>query len=100
VVGAGDELVDGPEVAAADRQVSEFDAVGQPVVAAEQDLARRPEVDHGTQPEAVEPRHIGAGQLAERVAAEQPAADDLRPMGTVVAADIPHVHRAIEGDVT
>ena len=57
VVAAGDELVEGPEVAAADRQVSEFDAVGQPVVAAEQDLARRPEVDHGAQPEPVEPHH-------------------------------------------
>jgi len=47
MIAAGDELVDGPEVAAADRQVSEFDSVGQPVVAAEQDLARGPEVNHG-----------------------------------------------------
>ncbi len=98
VVTAGDELVEGPEVAAADRQVSEFDTVGQPVVAAEQDLARGPEVDDGAQPDPVEPFGIGAGQLAERVAAEQPAAGDFQPVGAAVAADVPHVHRAVEGD--
>jgi len=61
VVAAGDELVDGAEVAAADRQVSVFDGEGQVVVPAEQELARGPEVDHGTQPEPVEPFEVGAG---------------------------------------
>jgi hypothetical protein len=61
VVAAGDELVDGAEVAAADRQVGVFDGEGQLVVPAEQDLARSPEVDHGTQPEPVEPFEVGAG---------------------------------------
>jgi len=100
VVAAGDELVDGPEVAAADRQGSELHAVGQPVVAAQQDLARRPEIDHGAQPEQVEPLHVGAGQLAERVAAEQSAAHHLGPVHAPVPADVPHVHRAVEGYVT
>ena len=100
MVAADDDLVDGPEVTAADRQVSEFDTVGQPVVAADQDLARGPEVDDGTQPQPVEPFHIGAGQLAERVAAEQSAADDLQPVDAAVAADVPHVHRAVKGDMT
>jgi len=100
VVTAGDELVDGLEVAAADRQVSEFDAVRQPVVAADQDLAGAPEVDDGAQPQAVEPFHVAVGQAAERVAAEQPPARDLRPVDATVAADVPHVHRAVEGDLT
>jgi len=100
VVGAGDEFVDGSQVAAADRQVSEFDAVRQPVVAAEQNLARGPEVDHGAQPEAVEPFDIRAGQLAERIAAEQPPAHDHQPVSTAVAADVPYVHRAVESDMT
>jgi hypothetical protein len=65
VVAARDELVDGAEVAAADRQVSVFDGEGQVVLPAEQELARGPEVDHGTQPEPVEPLYVGAGQLAE-----------------------------------
>jgi len=100
VIAARDELVDGTEVAAADRQVSVFDGEGQVVVPAEQDLARCPEVDHGTQPEPVEPFGVGTGQLAERVAAEQPAADHLRPADAAVAADVPDVHRAVEGDLT
>ena len=100
MVAADDELVDGSEVAAADRQVCEFDAVRQPVVTAEQDLARGTEVDDGTQPEQVEPFHIRAGQLAERVAAEQAAAHDLKPVDAAVAADVPHVHRAVEGHMT
>jgi len=100
VVAAGDELVDGAEVAAADRQVGVFDGEGQLVVPGEQDLARSPEVDYGTQPEPVEPFEVRAGQLAERVAAEQPAADHFRPAHDAVAADVPHVHRAVEGDVT
>ena len=99
MVATGDELVDGPEVAAADRQVSEFDGVGQPVVAAEQDLARGPEVDHGAQPEPVKPFGVGAGQLAERVAAEQPAAGDFQPVDAAVTADVPYVHRTVEGDM-
>jgi hypothetical protein len=99
VVGAGDELVEGPEVAAADRQVSEFDTVGQPVVAAEQDLARGPEVDDRAEPEPVESLDVGAGQLAEHIAAEQPAARYFQPVGAVVAADVPHVHRTVEGDM-
>ena len=97
MVAAGDELVEGPEVAAAYRQVSEFDGVGQPVVAAEQDLTRGPEVDDGAQPEPVEPLDVGAAQLAERVAAEQSAAGDFQPVNAAVAADVPHVHRAVEG---
>ena len=100
VVAAGDELVDGAEVPAADRQVSVLDGEGQAVVPAEQDLARGPEVDHGTQPEPVELFGVGAGQLAERVAAEQPAAEHLRPAHAAVAADVPHVHRGGEGDLT
>jgi hypothetical protein len=100
VVAAGDELVDGAEIAAADRQVSVLDGEGQAVVPAEQDLARDPEVDHGPQPEPVEPLHVGAGQLAERVAAVQPTADHFRPAHDPVTADVPHVHRAVEGDVT
>jgi len=48
VVAAGDEFVDGAEVAATDRQVSVFDGEGQAIVPADQDLARGPEVDHGT----------------------------------------------------
>jgi hypothetical protein len=100
VVGAGDQLVDGLQVAAADRQAGELDPVGQPVVATEQDLARGPEVDHGAQPEPVEPFDVGAGQLAERVAPEQPPAHHLRSVSAAVAADVPHVHRAVEGDVT
>jgi hypothetical protein len=51
MVAAGDDLIDRAEVPAADRQVHRFDSAGQPVVAAEQDLARCPEVDDGTQPE-------------------------------------------------
>jgi hypothetical protein len=100
VVAAGDELVDGSEVAAGHRQRSEFDAAGQPVVAAEQDLARGAEVDDGTQPQQVEPFHIHAGQLAERVATEQAAAHHLKPVDATVAADVPHVHRAVEGYMT
>jgi hypothetical protein len=100
VIAARDELVDGAEVAAADRQVSVFDGEGQVVVPAEQDLARCPEVDHGTQPEPVEPFGVGTGQMAERVTAEQPAAHHLRPAHDAVAADVPHVHRAVEDDVT
>jgi hypothetical protein len=100
LVAAGDELEDGPEVAAADRQASEFYAGGQPVIAAEQHLARGAEVDDGAQPEPVEPLHVGSGQLAERVAAEQSAAYDLQPVRAAVTADIPHVHRAVEGDLT
>ena len=99
VVAAGDELAEGTEVAAADRQVSEFDAVGQPVVAAQQDLARAPEVDDGAHPEPVEPVDVAAGQLAERVAAEQPAASDFEAVDAPVAADVPHVHRALENNV-
>src|SRR5262249_49738277 len=94
------ELVDGAEVTAADRQVSVFDGEGQTVVPADQDLARGPEVDHGTQPEPVEPLHVRAGQLAERVATVQPAADHFRPAHDSVAADVPHVHRAVEDDMT
>ena len=97
MVAAGDELVEGPEVAAAYRQVGGFDAVGQPVIAAEQDFAGGPEVDDGAQPEPVEPLDVGAGQLAERVAAEQPAAGDFQPVNAAVAADVPHVHGAVEG---
>jgi hypothetical protein len=100
VVAAGDELVDGSEITAADRQVSEFDAVGQPVVAAEQDLARGAEVDDGMQSEQVEPFGVRTGQLAERVAAEQAAAGDLPPVDAPVTADVPHVDRAVEGHVT
>jgi hypothetical protein len=100
MVAAGDELVDDAEVPAADRQVSVLDGEGQTVVPAEQDFARGPEVDHGRQPEPVEPFGVGAGQLAEGVAAEQPAADHLRAAHAAVAADVPHVHRAVEGDLT
>src|SRR5208282_2577280 len=95
VVAAGDELVDRPEVAAAYRQLDEFDAIGQPVGSAEQDLARRPEVDDRAQPELIEPFQIWRGELAERVAAEQPTAYDLAPVSAPVAADVPHVHRAL-----
>jgi len=70
VVAAGDELVDRLEVAAADRQVRAFDPFRQPIRAAEQDLARRPEVDDGAQPELIEPGGIRGGELTERVAAE------------------------------
>jgi hypothetical protein len=100
VVAAGDDLVDDPEVAAADRQVSEFEAVGQPVVAGQQNLAGAPEVDDRTQPEAIEPFHVAVGQLAERVAAEQPPAHDLGSVDAAAAANVPHVHRAVEGDMT
>jgi hypothetical protein len=100
VVAAGDELVDRSEVAAAHRQLGELDAVGQSVGPAEQDLARRPEVDDGAQSELLEPFVVGPGELAERVAAEQPPADDLAPVGAPVAADVPHVHRALERHVT
>jgi len=100
VVAAGDELVDDAEVTAADRQVSVFDGEGQAIVPAQQDLARGPEVDHGAQPEPVEPLNVRAGQLAERVATVEPATDHLRPAHDPVAADVPHVRRAVEGDVT
>jgi hypothetical protein len=100
MVAAGDEFVDASQVAAADRQVSEFDAVRQPVVAAEQNLARGAEVDDGTQPQPVELFGVRAGQLAERVAAEQAAAHDLRTVNAPVAADVTDVHRAVEGHMT
>jgi len=99
VVAAGGDLVDRPEVTAADRQVHRFDPVGQPVAAAEQDLAGCPEVDDGAQPELIKPFGIGRGELAERVAAEQPPAHDLEATGVPVAADVPHVDRAVELDV-
>jgi hypothetical protein len=99
VVAAGDQLVDRAEVAAADRQADQFDPERQPVRARQQDLARRPEVDHDTQPEPLEPFHVGAGQPAERVAAEQPPAADLQAVAGPVATDVPHVHRAVEHDV-
>ena len=70
VVAAGDQLVQRPEVAAPDRQAGEFNAAGQPVRPAEQDLPRRPEVDDDPQPELIEPVHVGGGELTERVAAE------------------------------
>jgi hypothetical protein len=70
MVAAGDQLVERPEVAAAHRQAGEFNAIGQPVRPAEQDLPRRPEVDDGPQPELIEPGHVRRGELAERVAAE------------------------------
>jgi hypothetical protein len=84
---------------ATDRQVHRLDPAGQPVVAAEEHLARCPEVDDGTQPEPAEPFGISGGELAERVAAEQPPAHDLEPVRVPVAADVPHVDRAVEHDV-
>jgi hypothetical protein len=50
VAAAGDQLVDRAEVAAAHRQADELDTERQPVRAGQQDLARRPEVDHRAQP--------------------------------------------------
>jgi hypothetical protein len=98
VIAAGDQLVDRAEVAAAHRQADELDPERQPVRAGQQDLARRPEVDDGPQPQPVEPFDVRSGQLAERVAAEQPAARDLEPVAGPVAADVPHVDRAVERD--
>jgi hypothetical protein len=98
VVAAGDQLVDRAEVAAADRQADQLGPGRPPVRASQQDLARRPEVDDRAQPEPVEPFDVGAGQLAEGVAAEQPPAGDLQPVAGPVAADVPHVHRAVERD--
>jgi hypothetical protein len=99
VVAAGDDLVDRAEVPAADRQVHIVDPAGQPVVAAEQDLARCPEVDDGTQPELGQPFGVGRGEVVERVAAQEPPAHDLEAVGVPVAADVPHVDRALERDV-
>ena len=99
MVTAGDDLVDRAQVPAADRQVHRFDPGGQPVGAAEQDLARCPEVDDGTQPELAQPFGIGRGELAERVATQQPPAHDLEAMSVPVAADVPHVDRAVEHNV-
>jgi hypothetical protein len=99
VVAAGDQLVERPDVAAGHREADDLDAVRQPVRAAEQDLSRRPEVDDGPQPEPIEPFHVRGADLAERVAAEQPVPPDLEPVGGPVAADVAHVHRAIQGDV-
>jgi hypothetical protein len=100
VVAAGDQFVDRAQVAAAHRHAGELDAVRQPVGAAEQDLARGPEVDHGAQPELVKPFHVRGGELAERVAAEQPPLHHLEAVRASVAADVPHVDRAFERHVT
>jgi hypothetical protein len=99
MVTAGDQLVDPSEVAAAHRQADGFHPGRQPVWADDQYLARRPEVDDRAQPEPNEPFEIGTGELAERVAAEQPPAPHLQPAGAPVAADVPHVHCAVERDV-
>jgi hypothetical protein len=99
MVAPGDQLVQRSEVAAAYREADELDAVRQPVRAAEQDLPRRPEVDDGPQPEPIEPLHVHGGELAERVAAENPAPPYFEAVRGQVAADVPHVHRAVQGDM-
>jgi len=99
MVAAGDQLVDRAEVAAAHRQADQLDAGRQPVRAGQQDLARSTEVDDRAQPEPVEFFHVKAGQLAEGVTAEQPSAHHLEPVIGPVAADVPHVHRAVERDM-
>jgi hypothetical protein len=99
VVAAGDQLVDRAQVAAAHRQADELDTERQPVRAGQQHLARRPEVDHGPQPQPVEPLSVQAGQLAESVAPEQLPARHLQPVAALVATHVPHVHRAVQHDM-
>jgi hypothetical protein len=99
MVAAGDQLVQRPEVAATHRQAGQLNTGRQAVRSAEQNLPRRPEVDDDPQPEPIEAPHVRGRQLAERVTAVQPPAPDLEPVHGPVAADIPHVQRAVQGDM-
>jgi hypothetical protein len=96
VLAAGDQVGERAEFPAGHRQAHGRHARRQPVRSAQQNLARRPEVDDRAQPPVTEPGHVGLGQAAERVAAEYPAPGHLGPEDAPVTADVPYVLGAIE----
>jgi hypothetical protein len=93
---AGDQVGERAEFPAGHRQAHGRHSRRQPVRSAQQDLARRPEVDDRAQPQVTELGHVGLGQAAEGITTEHPATGHLGPEHTAVTADVPYVLGAIE----
>lgn len=96
VLAARDQVGEGAEFPAGHRQAHGGHSRRQPVRAAQQDLARRPEVDDRAQPQVSELGHVGLGQAAEGITTEHPAPGHLGPEDAPITADVPYVPGAIE----
>jgi len=96
VVRAGDDFVHPGQIPAGHRHGYRCHAARQPVLAADQYLARRAEVDDGAQVQRGDGSQIRVGQRGQRVPPVQAAAGHGSRVAGPVPADVAHVDRAVQ----